>query len=106
MSKLQFIEQDIGHFIVAGNLTFATIGKDTLKSMMSLTSAREITLDLKQVGLTDSAGLALMIEWLKYARSKRTHTVFKNIPEQLRNLAKLSGLDKIGPLANSIDSEN
>jgi len=46
-----------------------------------------------------------MIEWIKYARSKRTQTVFKNIPEQLRNLAKLSGLDKMGSLISiSADS--
>lgn len=105
MNKLQIIEQDKGVFVLDGDLTFSSIDKDTVKSLTFLTSAKEVTLDLSRVQLTDSAGLALMIEWIKYARSKRTQTVFKNIPEQLRNLAKLSGLDKMSSLISiSADS--
>jgi phospholipid transport system transporter-binding protein len=35
-----------------------------------------------------------LIEWIKYTRSKRIPLKFKNIPEQLLTLAKLSGFDK------------
>ena len=35
-----------------------------------------------------------MIEWIKYTRHNRAHIAFKNIPEQLLNLARLSGFDK------------
>jgi phospholipid transport system transporter-binding protein len=94
VSKLKIIDQGSGHFIVEGDLTFSTINKDTLKSFDFLKAAKEITLDLSHVSSTDSAGLALMIEWIKYTRSKRIRLDFKNIPEQLLNLAKLSGFDK------------
>ncbi|MGZ8162143.1 MAG: STAS domain-containing protein [Methylobacter sp.] len=94
MSKLKIIDQGSGNFIVEGDLTFSTINKDTLKSFDFLKAAKEITLDLSHVSSTDSAGLALMIEWIKYTRSKRIRLDFKNIPEQLLNLAKLSGFDK------------
>jgi phospholipid transport system transporter-binding protein len=53
-----------------------------------------VTINLSHVVCTDSAGLALMIEWIKYTRQHRIQLRFKNIPEQLRNLAKLSGFDK------------
>lgn len=93
MGKLQIIDEGAGHFAVDGDLTFLTIDKDTVKSLAFLSSAKEITVDLSRVANTDSAGLALMIEWIRYAGSKRTLLRFKKIPKQLLNLAKLSGLD-------------
>ncbi len=94
MSQLQLIDKGAGYFLVDGDLTFSTIGKKTVKSLEFLSSAKEITLDLSGVVTTDSAGLALMIEWVKYARGNRIQVTFKKIPQQLLNLAKLSGLDK------------
>lgn len=103
MSQLNIIKQGAGHFIVDGDLTFATIDKQTLKSFSFLKAAKEITIDLGRVSCTDSAGLALMIEWVKYSRHNRTHIAFKNIPEQLLNLAKLSGLDQTSHFAVQAD---
>ncbi len=94
MTKLTVIHQGAGDFIVNGDLSFATIGVKTLKSFDFSGITKQICIDLKGVASCDSAGLALMIEWIKYARQHRLHIVFKNIPEQLLNLAKLSGLDK------------
>ncbi len=106
MNNVQIIRKGAtGQFIIVGDLTFSTISKETVKSMSFLSSANEITLDLNQVGLTDSAGLALMVEWVKYARGKRCHAVFKNIPEQLRNLAKLSGLETFGIAVAQAESD-
>ena len=100
MNKLQILDQGDGIFLIDGDLTFSSIDKDTVKSLAFLTSAKAITVDLSQVGCTDSAGLALMIEWLKYSRMKRTHLSFQNIPKQLLNLAKLSGFDKTSLFIN------
>jgi phospholipid transport system transporter-binding protein len=94
VSKLNIIDKGGGLFAIDGDLTFATIDKKTLKSSSFLNSGKEITIDLAQVASTDSAGLALLIEWLKHARTKRTHLHFRNIPQQLLTLAKLSGFDK------------
>lgn len=94
MSKLNIIDQGAGHFVVDGDLTFSTIDKQSVKSFSFLKAAKEITIDLSRVSCTDSAGLALMIEWIKYTRHNKTQLSFKNIPEQLLTLAKLSGLDK------------
>ncbi len=94
MTKLSILEHGLGSYIVDGDLTFATIDTKILKSFAFLNATKHITIDLGRVVCTDSAGLALMIEWIKYARHHRTQLVFKNIPEQLFNLAKLSGFDK------------
>ncbi|EGW21421.1 STAS domain-containing protein [Methylobacter tundripaludum] len=103
MSQLNIIKESNGHFVIDGDLTFATIDKQTLKSFSFLKAAKEITIDLSRVSNTDSAGLALMIEWIKYSRQNRTQLSFKNIPEQLLNLAKLSGFDQTSHFAIQTD---
>jgi len=103
VSQLNIIKQGPRHFVIDGDLTFATIDKQTLKSFVFLKSASEVTIDLSGVANTDSAGLALMIEWIKYARHNRTQLSFKNIPEQLLNLAKLSGFDQSSHFAIQTD---
>jgi phospholipid transport system transporter-binding protein len=99
VTKLSIIDQGAGHFIIDGELTFTTIDKQTVKSFAFLSTAKHITIDLGRVTSTDSAGLALMIEWIKYTRHHRIQITFKNIPEQLLNLAKLSGFDKTSHFA-------
>lgn len=103
MSQLKIIKRSPRHFIIDGNLTFATIDKQTLKSFSFLKAPTEITIDLSRVSCIDSAGLALMIEWIRYSRQNRTQLSFKNIPEQLLNLAKLSGFDQTSHFAVQTD---
>lgn len=102
MNKLTIVNEGSGTFIVDGDLTFFTIDKKTVNSFSFLTNNKQVTLDLGGVGNSDSAGLALMIEWIKNARTKRVQLKFRNIPPQILNLAKLSGLDKL----NTIFSES
>ena len=93
MAKLNLIEQSPGYFTVEGNLTFASLDKQTLQSFKFLKGIETIHIDLAKVGTTDSAGLALMIEWIRQSRMIRAQLRFKNIPDQLLALAKLSGFD-------------
>jgi len=94
MANLNLIEHSPGYFTIEGNLTFASLDKETLKSFRFLKGIETITIDLSKVGTTDSAGLALMIEWIRQSRMIRAQLRFKNIPEQLLALAKLSGFDE------------
>lgn len=103
MTKLSIIDQGGGYFIIDGDLTFSSIDKQTVRAVDFLTKSKHITIDLGGVGSSDSAGLALMIEWIKYTRHHRSQIMFKNIPEQLLNLAKLSGFDKTSHFAKQTD---
>ncbi|NOT11384.1 MAG: STAS domain-containing protein [Methylococcaceae bacterium] len=94
MSKLSIIDQGAGQLIVNSDLTFRSIDGQSVNSFAFLKAGKEITIDLSRVASADSAGLALMIEWIKYTRNKRISLHFKNIPEQLLTLAKLSGFDQ------------
>lgn len=93
MSNINIIDLGQGKFIVDGNLTFATIDKKTVKSLGFIASAEQVTINLAQVLKIDSAGLALIIEWLKYARLNDVQLFLENTPEQLIKLATLSGFD-------------
>ncbi len=93
MNRLTIVPEGAGRFIVDGDLTFSSLDKKTINNFSFLTAGKNIVMDLGGVGNTDSAGLALLVEWIKNARLQRVHLQFRNIPEQIFNLAKLSGLD-------------
>jgi phospholipid transport system transporter-binding protein len=93
MSKLNIVDQGSGQLLVDSDLTFHSIDGQAISSLAFLRAGKDIMIDLSRVENADSAGLALMIEWIKYARGKRIVLRFKNIPEQLLTLAKLSGFD-------------
>jgi phospholipid transport system transporter-binding protein len=101
MSKLTIVNEAAGHYVVDGDLVFSAMDKKTVSSFEFLAKGKQITLDLGKVGNADSAGLALMLEWIKHARSKRVQLRFINIPGQILNLAKLSGLDMVNFFASS-----
>lgn len=94
-NSLDILQQAPGRFAVSGNLTFSSIDKDTVKSFAFLQGPGPITLDFSDVCKTDSAGLALIIEWIKFARRRQIPLLFENIPEQLLILAKLSGFEQL-----------
>ncbi len=92
--KLSIVSKGNGRWLIHGELTFASIHGKLIDSPPFLRGGKDIILDFAQVTTTDSAGLALMIEWIKLSRHQRAQLHFRNVPKQLLNLAKLSGLDK------------
>lgn len=88
-------EEQPGRFAVAGNLTFSSIDKNSVKSFPFLQAPGPIVLDFKDVNKTDSAGLALIVEWIKYAQQRQIPLLFENIPGQLFTIAQLSGFEKL-----------
>lgn len=94
LPQWSLIEQAPGYYTLEGRLTFASIDKQTPTSFKFLKGMDSICIDLSKVEATDSAGLALMIEWIRLSRMSRVRLGFKNIPEQLLALAKLSGFDE------------
>jgi phospholipid transport system transporter-binding protein len=55
------------------------------------------TIDLGEVSEMDSALLALLLAWLRDARARDKSVVFANLPESLRTIAKLYGVDALLP---------
>lgn len=82
-----------GALTVRGVLSFDTVPGVFAKSAAWVeTSQGAITIDLKNVERADSAGLALLIEWLQMARRQNRELSFRNVPEQVRSLIRVNGL--------------
>lgn len=57
------------------------------------------TVDLGEVTEMDSALLALLLAWLREARRRKQEIAFANLPESLRTIARLYGVDALLPVA-------
>lgn len=55
------------------------------------------TVDLGEVNEMDSALLAVLLAWLRDARSRDKKLSFVNLPESLRTIAQLYGVDRVIP---------
>lgn len=58
-------------------------------------SGEDTTIDLARVSEADSAGLAVLVEWLARARKLGTVLHYSNIPAQILAIASISGLDEL-----------
>jgi len=55
------------------------------------------TVDLGEVSEMDSALLALLLAWLRDAQARTQPIAFANLPESLRTIARLYGVDRLLP---------
>ena len=96
MTENGFASREKGVFGVSGQLTFQTVPQFLAHTDELLQNiAGTVTIDMHGVTLTDSAGLALMIEWLQLVRAAKHEIVFTNIPEQMRDLIRVNGLTQV-----------
>ena len=76
---------------VSGPLTFHSV-PGIFSASGKWFAGGALTIDLKQVTQADSAGLALLIEWLRQARQAGVSLTFSNIPPQMQGLIRVNGL--------------
>jgi len=53
------------------------------------------TIDLSRVAEADSAGLAVLVEWLATAKSRGTVIRYEGIPAQILAVARISDLESL-----------
>jgi phospholipid transport system transporter-binding protein len=83
---------------VSGDLTFATVGR-VLDQMEKLPAGMgKLNFDLIKVKHSDSAGLALLVHWMRQANNENRQIMFSNVPKQLLAIASASGLEELLPL--------
>jgi phospholipid transport system transporter-binding protein len=83
-----------GRFAIAGDLSFATVPVLWNQSQQPFaTAADAIDIDLATAGRADSAGLALLVAWTRWARESDKSIRFLNAPAQIIKLAEVNNLD-------------
>jgi len=84
---------------VSGELTFATVTGLLAQSRMLFEQAGgEIEVELGGVERADSAGLAILIEWMRQANARGASIRFSHLPEQMLAIAAASEMDSLLPL--------
>ncbi|MEW8319600.1 MAG: STAS domain-containing protein [Candidatus Thiodiazotropha sp.] len=82
-------------FHVQGDMTFSSV-KDLLQRSTELfSSVDELVVDLSQVDHADSAGLALVLEWMAQAGERNAKIVFTGIPESMISIARLCQVESL-----------
>ena len=76
-------------------LSFATVSQLTASGKQLIIDEVIDTIDLMAVEQSDSAGLALLIEWLRVARQQQQALRFINIPSHMQAFARVSGVDEL-----------
>ena len=77
---------------ISGPLTFDSVPDIYTASRGWFNTGTSMTIDLQQVAQADSAGLALLIEWLRWARKAGLSLTYTNIPPQMLELIRVNGL--------------
>ena len=93
MSTLEV--QTGGRAALSGPLNFDTVAALLDEGNRVIGSGQVTVIDLSAVTASDSAGLALMIEWLSVARELGKALRFEHIPLQLQQLARLSEVEEL-----------
>jgi phospholipid transport system transporter-binding protein len=91
MSQIRVDNEDNRWWWISGELCFSTVDQLLLEFNQIVKDAPPKIIDLSEVTHTDSAGLALLIEWLKFDKLIN----FDNIPIQLLSIAAVSGLQDL-----------
>ncbi len=84
-----------GRIALVGALSFATVPDAWMHVKPAVAAAPGLTVDLKGITGADSAGLALLVEFMREARRAGKEVSFVNMPAQMLAIARASGLERV-----------
>jgi phospholipid transport system transporter-binding protein len=96
-SGVEFVETSTNCFAVRGALTFATAPSASGAGLRSLSASATgpVEIDLSGVSAADSAGLAVLLYWLAWARRNARKLTFKGVPRSIEALARISDVEEL-----------
>ncbi len=84
-----------GKFAVSGAMTFATAEKILRTSEEPFEEHSQLEIDLSGITASDSAGLALLLEWVTWANHSVREIHFKNMPEKIIAIARTTEVEQL-----------
>lgn len=94
MQKIANIVFNDNQFSVSGELGFSNVMSLYEQSLPQLERCAELNFDFSQVKSSDSSGLALIIEWMRFAKQHQRPIHFTHVSNEIMSIAKAAGLDK------------
>ena len=86
-----------GSYKVVGDLSFGSV-PDVWREAREIFSGNAagksgaVRFDLSEVTRSDSAGLALLIEWMRSGKKRGISVSFSSIPDQMQEIARVCGV--------------
>jgi phospholipid transport system transporter-binding protein len=84
-----------GRLLASGELGFATAARALDDGLVLMSSGQAWTVDLAGVTAGDSAGLAVLVEWLSVARARGATLNFAAVPSQILAVARIADLEDL-----------
>jgi phospholipid transport system transporter-binding protein len=95
-SEVAVVAAAPNRYEVRGALTFGTARRALAAGLDAFASAHgPLEVDLSGVGAADSAGLAVLIEWLAWGRRNGREIRVVNAPETVRAMARICELEEL-----------
>jgi phospholipid transport system transporter-binding protein len=94
-ARVSIGESTAGRVVVTGELTFGTAREARKIGILVLESSRadRIVIDCSAVTRADSAGLAVLLDWLAWGRRRSKPLSLQNLPASLIAIARISEVD-------------
>ena len=94
-SEYTFVDLGEGRFTLSGAMNFSTAGKILMDSEELFEQHTLLEVDLSGITHTDSAGLALLLEWITWANHTVREIHFGGMPEKIDAIAKTTEVDNL-----------
>ncbi|HYE36103.1 STAS domain-containing protein [Methylocaldum sp.] len=91
----ELIDEGQGCYRLKGELTFATASAVLKKTLVIFKEASRLSFNLEGISRVDSAGVALLLEWLRRAEQARTELCYANLPQNVKAIARVSGIEQL-----------
>ena len=95
MSKFELSDLGEGQFALSGEITFETAERILVASEEPFEQHTRIEVDLSGVTKSDSAGLALLLEWITWANHTVREIRFLSMPERILAIARTTEVEQL-----------
>ncbi|MDH3988478.1 MAG: STAS domain-containing protein [Gammaproteobacteria bacterium] len=95
MSDFTLKDLGDGRFSLSGRMTFDTAGDILRKSEDLFEPHSLLEIDLSGITHTDSAGLALLLEWITWANHTVREIRFEGMPEKINAIARTTEVESL-----------
>ena len=96
-------QKNHGEYAIEGELNMQTVPavSKQLPEFINQVEGKDFTLDLASVSRSDSAGVALMVELMQLTTAANISLHLSNLPQQMKDIADVSGLLDILPISQN-----
>ncbi len=95
MTEVQLESLSPGHFRLVGELSFFSVAALLDHTCELFADAGDVQVSLSSVSRADSAGVALLVDWLRESTRRERTIAFTDISPQMQALAQVCGVDEL-----------